>query len=270
MKFNCSKTVLFRKTTLVAVCIITLLAACKRTETLETMKIEELVPLQVGKYITYRLDSLVFTNTGKTEETHRYRVKHLIERQSTDNQNRPTWIVVTYITDSLGAGPWVQNGTYTITPVDKGLEVTEDNLRVLKLKQPIKEGFLWKGNSYLPDRPYNPEFPMSIDANMDLWEFKYGTINNAEKIGANTIPDVTTVLHIDSAENVPMITDTSFASRELSLEKYAKNVGLVYREFILWENQPNPRTIGSPPNIVVIYNPVRIGFGIKMWMIDRN
>lgn len=270
MKFNCRKTVLILKTTLAAVCLILVALGCKRTETLESMIIEELAPLQVGKYITYRLDSLVFTNSGKTEETRRYRVRHLIERQSTDNLNRPIWVVATYITDSIGIGPWVQNGTYTITPVDKGLEVTENNLRVLKLKMPVKEGFRWKGNSYLPDRPYNPEFPMSIDANMDLWEFKYGNINKVEKIGANTLPDVTTVLHIDSAENVPMKTDTSFASRELSIEKYAKNVGLVYREFILWENQPNPRTAGTPPNLVITYNPVRIGFGIKMWMIDKN
>lgn len=270
MKFNCSKTVLLLKTTLIAVCLISFALGCKQTETLESMNIEELAPLRVGKYITYRLDSLVFTNSGKTEETRRYRVRHLIERQSTDNQNRPIWVVATYITDSMGIGPWVQNGTYTITPVDKGLEVTENNLRVLKLKMPVKEGFRWKGNSYLPDRPYNPEFPMSIDANMDLWEFKYGSINNAERIGATTVPDVTTVLHIDSAENVPMRTDTSFASRELSVEKYAKNVGLVYREFILWENQPNPRTAGTPPNLVITYNPVRIGFGIKMWMIDKN
>ncbi|MFY7840697.1 MAG: hypothetical protein ACOVP7_10505 [Lacibacter sp.] len=234
------------------------------------MKIEELAPLQVGKYITYRLDSLVFTNTGKSEEIHRYRVKHLIERQSTDNQNRPIWIVVTYITDSLGVGPWVQNGTYTITSIDKGLEVTENNLRTIRLKLPVKEGFLWKGNSYLPDRPYNPEFPLSIDANMDLWEYQYGTVDGSEQIGSNSIPDITTVLHIDSAENVPMLTDTAFASRELSLEKYAKNVGLVYKEFVLWENQPRPRTTGNPPNIVVVYDPVRIGFGIKMWMIDKN
>jgi hypothetical protein len=247
-----------------------LLSSCKRTETLESLTLNELVPLQVGKYITYRLDSTVFTNTGKTTEIHRYRVRHTIDRQSVDNQNRPAWVVVTHITDSLGVGPWVQNGTYTITQVDKRLEVTENNLRVIKLNLPTVEGFTWKGNSYLPDRPYNPLFTISIDANMSLWEFRYETVNGSETVGTNQLTDVTTVFHIDESENVPIIgrNDTSFASREFSIEKYAKNIGLVYREFELWENQPRPTTTGNPPQ--VSFNPVRDGFGVKMWMIDKN
>ena len=262
--------VLLRKTALLSSCLLLLLSSCKRTETLESLTLDELVPLKVGKYITYRLDSLVFTNAGKITETHRYRVRHTIDRQSVDNQNRPTWVVVTHITDSLGVGPWIQNGTYTITQVDKKLEVTENNLRVIKLNLPTVQDFTWKGNTYLPDRPYNPEFPISIDANMSLWEFKFETVNASETIAGNQLNDVTTVFHIDESENVPMVTDTSFASRELSLEKYAKNVGLVFREFQLWENQPRPRTTGTPPNIVTTYDPVRIGFGVKMWMIDKN
>jgi hypothetical protein len=259
MKFTGIPTALIRKTALLSCCLLLLLSSCKRTETLESLTLDELVPLQVGKYITYRLDSTVFTNTGKTTEIHRYRVRHTIERQSVDNQNRPAWVVVTHITDSLGVGPWVQK-----------LEVTENNLRVIKLNLPTQPGFTWKGNSYLPNRPYNPEFPISIDANMNLWEFKYETVNGSETIGGNQLTDVTTVFHIDESENVPIVTDTSFASRELSVEKYAKNVGLVFREFQLWENQPRPRTTGTPPNVITTYDPVRIGFGVKMWMIDKN
>jgi hypothetical protein len=270
MKFKGIPAALFAKSALLATCLLILLNSCKRTETLETLSLEELVPLQVGKYITYRLDSLVFTNSGKITEIHRYRVRHTIDRKSVDNQNRPAWVVVTHITDSIGAGPWVQNGTYTITPVDKRLEVTENNLRVIKLNLPTIQDFTWKGNTYLPDRPYNPEFPISIDANMGLWEFKFEKVNAGETIAGSQLNDVTTVFHIDEAENVPMVTDTTFASREYSIEKYAKNVGLVFREFQLWENQPRPRTTGTPPNVITTYDPVRIGFGIKMWMIDKN
>jgi len=258
------------QTVLLAISLLLLLNSCKRTETLETLSMEELIPLQVGKYITYRVDSLVFTNSGKSTEIHRYQVRHAIEQEAVDNQNRPVWVVTTYITDSLASGPWIPSGTYTITSVDKRLEVTENNLRVIKIHLPAREGFSWKGNSYLPNRPYNPEFPVSIDANMGLWEFAYETVNSSETIGNNQLNDVTTIFHIDESENVPLVTDTSFASRELSIEKYAKNVGLVYREFELWENQPRPRTTGNPPNVVTTYDPVRIGFGIKMWMIDKN
>lgn len=244
--------------------------SCNKTETLQTMTLEEMYPLKIGKFITYRLDSMVFVNAGKTLETHKYQVKHVIEQEVKDNQNRPSWRVVTYLNDSTASGPWISNGTYIVTPVDKQLEIFENNLRVIKIHLPAREGYKWNGNSYLPNRPYNPDFPISIDGNMSLWEFNYETINNSEKINNVTLPDVTTISHIDVSENVPLKSDTVFASRELSLEKYAKNIGLVYREFELWENQPRPRTSGAPPNVITSYDPVRIGFGVKMWMINKN
>ncbi|MFT3845130.1 MAG: hypothetical protein QM725_08765 [Lacibacter sp.] len=230
------------------------------------MSLSDLYPLKSGKYITYRVDSLVFVNAGKLAEVHRYRVKHVIDHEVTDNLNRPAWLVYTYINDSLGNGPWVSNGTYIITPVDKQVEVYENNLRVIKLQQPALEGFTWNGNSHLPLHPFNPDFPMSVDLDMNSWKFNYTSINQQEKIGTTQIDSITTVTHVDESTNLPLVIDTVYATRELSLEKYAKNIGLVYREFELWENQP--RRSGTDANRT--YNPVRIGFGIKMWMVDRN
>ncbi len=56
-----------------------------------------------------------------------------------------------------------------------------------------------------------------------------------------------------------MVDAASFAARSLSTDKFAKNIGLVYQEYILWEYQPNP---GS--------SAYKIGFGVKRTMIDRN
>lgn len=269
MKFHFSDKVLLRKLLPGLVAMI-VFAACNKSENLSSMALQDLNPLVKGKYITYRVDSLVFVNSGKTAETHRYQVKHVVDHAVTDNLSRPAWLIYTYINDSLASGPWVPNGTYIVTIAGKQLEVYENNMRVLKLMQPAVEGFNWKGNTYLSDHPFNPDFPLYIDYNMRLWDFTYTTINQKEKIGTTTLDSVTTLTHIDKSENVPMVTDTAFASRELSLEKYAKNIGLIYREFQLWENQPRKTSSGTPPNVVVSFNPVRIGFGIKMWMVDRN
>lgn len=265
MQFILSSTLSARKALLVSAFLV-LLSACKKTETLDTMTLDELFPLTVGKYITYRVDSLVFVDAGKTAATHRYQFRHIVEKQVTDNLNRPAWQVVTYINDSLGKGAWVASGVYIVTPTGKQLEVNENNQRVIKLQLPAKEGFTWKGNSYLSDRPYNPAYEISVDGNMSLWEYTYKTINQKERIGSVDIDNVTTITHIDAFENVPMKTDTAFASRELSFEKYAKNIGLVYKELELWENQPKP----TVTNGQTYYNPVRRGFGVKMWMIGRN
>jgi hypothetical protein len=251
--------------------LLFVLGACKRsTEGFDTLQPDELLPLAEGKYITYRLDSLVFINSGKLAVTNRYQVRHVVEGKTTDNLNRPTWRISTYYNDSTASGPWVLRGSYFITPLEKRVEVIENNLRVVKIQLPVKEGFTWKGNSFLPDRPYSDIYATSIDENMDLWDFTYETVNQPESIGTLSVPDVTTILHIDESRNVPMTTDTIYASREYSIEKYAKNIGLVYREHVLWENQPRQRTIGTPPNLVTTYDPVRVGFGVKQWMINKN
>ena len=59
----------------------------------------------------------------------------------------------------------------------------------------------------------------------------------------------------------PYISDLPFGSTNYSIEKYAKGVGLVYKEFIMWDYQPNPGGVGGA---------YKAGFGIKMWMIDHN
>lgn len=260
--------ILLRKT-IFACTLLVLLFSCKRqTESFESLKIEELFPLKLGKYITYRLDSLVFINAGKIAVTKSYQLKYVVEEQTKDNLNRPAWRINTYLNDAAASGPWVLNGFLIATPLEKQLELVENNLRVIRINLPAKQGFTWKGNSFLPDRPYTAIYATSIDENMDLWDFTFDTINEPEKIGTTTINDVTTITHIDESRNVPMLTDTVYASKEFSVEKYAKNIGLVYREHVLWENQPRQRTTGNPP--VVSYDPIRVGFGVKMWIVDRN
>ena len=100
----------------------------KKTEEFTTEAIAEYLPLTVGKYISYRLDSTVFTNFGRNEETHRYQVKHVVDAQVTDNLGRPSFRILRYLRDSSGTQPWVENGTYFITNLTDQAEVIEDNL----------------------------------------------------------------------------------------------------------------------------------------------
>ncbi len=259
------------KTTLPVLLMLLAFVSCKReTETFQTEALSNLIPLEIGKYIIYRLDSTVFINSGKVEAVHKYQVKHLVSLKTVDNLDRPTWRVDVYINDSLASGPWTPSSYYFVTPLPDQTEVIENNLRVIKLHLPVKELFTWRGNSYLPDRPYAALYATNIDQNMDIWDFTYDQLDQTETIGGKSVPNVTTVTHVDESRNVPMTTDTIYASREYSMEKYAKNIGLVYKEHVLWENQPRQRTTGNPPNIVVTYDPIRVGFGVKMWMISKN
>ena len=237
-------------------------SSCKKvTEDFKTETISDIVPLAVGKYITYRLDSTVFTNLGRNEETHRYQVKHIVDAQVTDNLGRPGFRILRFLRDLVGTQPWVPNGTYFIIPFADQVEVVEDNLRFIKLHLPFTINSKWKGNKYLSDDPYASIYTFSNDDNMNDWDYKIDQFDVSTSIGAQPVSNVYTVFQIDESINAPVTDIRSYGARTLSKEKYSKSIGLVSRDYIIWEYQPNISGSGGG---------YKIGFGIKMWMIDHN
>jgi hypothetical protein len=250
---------------LIAIALTSLLS-CDKKEDYVTDKISDYMKLAPGKYITYRLDSTVFTNFGRTIEIHKYQVKHEIDALITDNIGRPSYRVYVYIRDSAGLQPWLPAGnTYFITPLDNQVELIENNLRFIKLHEPFKNAYSWKGNKYLPSDtcggPYCPLYKFSNDDDMQDWDYYYdGDASSFSYKGIN-YSDVFTVEEKDESFNVPITVPTSYAAKTRSVERYAKNIGLVFRELTMWEYQPNT---GNPAG------PYYTGFGATMWMIDHN
>ncbi len=233
----------------------------KETEEFKTDVIADYMPLAVGKYITYRLDSTVFTNFQRNIEIHRYQVKHVVDAAVPDNLGRPSYRILRYLRDSTGTQPWVENGTYFITPLADQVEVIEDNLRFIKLHLPFKLNTDWKGNKYLSDKPYASLYNFSNDDGMNEWDYNMERFDETAAIGGKAVKDVYTIFQIDEKMNAPVTNYAVAGWRTLATEQYAKNIGLVSRDYILWEYQPNTNGVGVGPTE---------GFGIKMWMIDHN
>lgn len=246
---------------LILVLSLWLLSCTNEKETLSFPSISEYTPLAVGKYITYRVDSLVFTNFGRTIETHKYQMKHVIDGIFPDGMGRPSYRVIRYINDSTASLPWVPDGTYYITVVNDQLEVVKNNQRVIKLHQPIRSAFSWKGNRYLPADPYEPLYNFSNDDAMADWDFTIDGDPSTFSYKGQTYSNVLSIEMVDESFNVPIINPNVYASRSRSVEKYAKGIGLVYRQHELWEHQPNTGGSGGP---------YKVGFGITQWMIARN
>lgn len=234
--------------------------SCNKTETFQTEALSDYIPLQPGKYITYRVDSTVFTNFGTVTEIHSYLVKHVMDAQIPDNLGRPSYRVFRFITDTTGTQPWVSNGTYFITPLADRTELIEDNLRFIKLHLPIRISEDWKGNSYLPSDTYSPQYSFSNDDEMQDWDFYYASADSALNYNGQNYSNVYTVEEDNESFNVPITNANSYAYINRAVEKYSRTIGLVYREYTMWEYQPNP----SGPS------GYKVGFGVKMWMVDHN
>jgi hypothetical protein len=249
--------------------VSTTIFSCKtEKEEFITENIADYLPLTPGKYITYRVDSLVFPNFGRSTVTRKYQVKHLIDSKFIDVEGQTSYRVFTFIRDSVNtsswtaAQPWVSSGTYFITVKADQTELTEDNLRFIKLRMPMKEGYSWHGNKYLPDNPYDTAgYKFSNDDNMEDWDFYYDNFSPLFSYRNINYANVVTVEQQDESFNVPITTPTSYASRTRSVEKYSKSIGLVYREYELWEYQPNTTGSGGA---------FKVGWGLTEWMIDHN
>jgi hypothetical protein len=124
--------------------------------------------------------------------------------------------------DSWEHKPWVENGTYFITPLTNEAEVIEDNLRFIKLHLPFKLNNDWKGNKYLSDDPYASLYTFFNDDNMNEWDYSMDQFDNSTTIGGKTYNHVYTVFQIDESINAPVTNNTQPGYRTLASDKFAK------------------------------------------------
>ncbi len=239
--------------------VVFIVSCSTEKEELQAETIADYFNLEKDKFITYRLDSLVFTQSGRAEEVHSYQEKHIVDAQITDNLGQPAFRIFRFQRDTAGTQPWKPAGTYLITPLKNTAEVTEDNMRVIKLIAPVTEGSTWKGNRFLSTEPFSLKYNFSNDDNMEDWDFTIDQRGETLLLNGKTLTNVTTVLSIDEALNAPVTDVGSYGARTLGVEKFAKGIGLVYQEFEMWEYQPNS---GGTP--------YKVGFGVKRSMIEHN
>ncbi len=227
---------------------------CSKSYNYPSTPLSAYMPLQVGKYITYRLDSLVFIQFGTMDTIVSYLAKDVIEDSISDNEGRPSLRVVRYLNDTAAAGPWNPIETYMITPTATNVQVVENNLRYIKLVEPFVNGYSWLGNSYIDTRSAFTDF-----AFMDGWNYYYDSVSQPYALGAQVIPDALIVRQAnDSSGSVP---DNVFSTKTYSQEVYGKGVGLIYKNYVHWEYQP--------PNVNVPVGSFS-GYGIKLTMVDHN
>lgn len=235
-----------------------MLASCKKeTETFQTASVSDYFPLQVGKYITYNLDSTVFTNFGQTQTVVHYQAQDRVDAQITDNLGRPSYRIVRYIRKNE-TQPWVASNTFLVTLTENSVEYNENNLRFIKLRLPVVKDFSWKGNSYLPTNPYL-SYDFSDADFMNDWDYIYDSIGVPLTINTVTIDSTLKVAQIDYTNNDPLSQPDGYAERTYSVEKYGKGIGLIYKEFVHWEYQPPASA-----------SPGYSGFGIKLSITGHN
>jgi hypothetical protein len=229
-------------------------SACKKsTEDLKLVSVSDYYPLVVGKYITYNLDSNIFINFGTKDTTISYQVKHQVDALITDNLGRPAYRIIRYIRKTA-ANAWVPDNTFMAVPTEFSVEFIENNLRFIKLKAPVRNGFSWKGNSYIDFTTLNLDLRYLED-----WDYTYDSLDVKTTLGALTVDSTLKVAQRNEVIGNPA-DPNSYSEINFGEEKYGKKIGLVYRKFLHVEYQPPRPGVGA----------YKQGYGIKLTMIDHN
>jgi hypothetical protein len=235
--------------------------SCKENETLEFENAKDYFPLSVGKYITYRLDSTNYVGYTTTASISTYYVKDVVDAVVTDNLGRQSFRIVRYYKKLLTDPTWRPEGTIMATPLDKSIEYVDDNnLRFIKLQNPIKEGFSWNANSYIET---SSAFSSMQWFGAPTWSnHHYTGIKEPKTYGSLSFPETITVNQADETDGPLVIPPgyVGYSERNYGVEVYAKGVGLVYKDFLHWTYQPPG---GSTPGYIS-------GYGVKLTVIDKN
>ena len=249
-----------RKISVVPVILISLLAlawqGCSKSEELSTALISEYYPMQVGKYITYRLDSTVYLSLNTVKAIKTYIVQDWVDAEITDNLGRKAYRIRRMIRSNFDTTQWTDNATFVATPLDKSLEYVDNNLRTIRLQEPIHDNFTWKGNSYINS------FTDQDLQYLDNWEYFYENTNQPFTVGGKSFPETVLVNQRDEVINNPADKTTIFSVNRSS-EVFAKGIGLVYKDFLheTWQ-PPNSTSPGG------FYEPN--SYGIRLTYLNHN
>ena len=170
-------------------------------------------PTTIGKYVIYDVDSVVYDDFKNDTTLFKYRIKEKLEENITDAEGRPALKLVRYIkvynpAVSYDNISWTLKDVWTCIRTKTTYEVVEEDVRYTKLTFPVVTDKTWNGNAY------------NTSAALD---YKYKYTDTPE-----TIKDITfdNVLFVEQKDDKLK----NVIHREYYIEKYAKNIGLIYRE----------------------------------------
>jgi len=214
--------------------LIALCYSCKKETVIETIDIPkryEYYPLQIGKWIEYRVDSIYFDDfTGTVvKDTIRMTVREVHESWYNTPGATDSSIRIQVLVKYDSALTFVQKYTWYVQRVGDRLEKTDENFRFVKLDFPPLENKSWNGNIYLDQNPNDPNDPLFDWYQFyENWNYTYQIVDQPTIVGSLSFPKSVYVLQTDN-ENL--------VEKKYAQERYAEHVGMIYKEVWKLETQ---------------------------------
>ncbi len=206
------------------------LFSCKKEKPEETDLGYSYFPEQVGSFVVYDVDSLFYNDFTNRVDTFKFQLKEKIQSVFLDNENRTTLRVERYVkkydaTKPYSQIPWKLRNVWASNLTKTTAERVEENIRYVKLIFPVSTSQLWNGNAQNVLAP---------------WDYSYAFIDQVRTIGN---------IKLESVLQVNQRDEQNLIFKKYYVERYAKNIGLVYKRVIDIQSQPN----GIPDSLLPIW-----------------
>lgn len=182
-------------------------------EPADTLRVEDYFPLDSGMYWIYDVQKIEIDAPIGKFDTSNFELKMLIKNYDEDNERYEFWRY-SRVDSTL---PWVNYDIVTVSIDQLTIQWVENNLRYVKLTNPIAENKIWDGNIY------------NI---LSTWNYFYSNFGSSFENEYLVVSDVIKVNQRDVS---------NFLQSEKAWELYGKNVGLIFKYeevLVLESNQP--------------------------------
>ncbi len=197
-------------------------------------------PLELGNYIIYELDSIVYDDFNDTVFRKSLLVREITESTFIDAGGRESFRIQReyklHETDDWGDYGYDIWFAYIDS---RFAERVEENNRYLKLAFPLRLNKMWEGNIHIDTRAVDVDSGAFANPNewLDGWEYEITSLDEPLSINDLDFDSTLTVIQ----ESYGTLLDTT-GSREM----YAKHVGLIFKELYWLETQCIAGCIGIP------------------------
>lgn len=212
--------------------IITLiLGACHREVEQPHLEFNyDYYPLAVGSSWTYELDSIIYDPSpqGTAIDSSHWQVKEVVVDTFYDLTGVLFYRIERFerAADSLA---WQIRQVYAQGRSEREAYRLVDNMQLIPLVFPIVKGSKWDGNRYIDPL----QTVVVAGENLEMfkgWNYSCEALDESLSIGGLTFPQTLTVRMADSENLIEL---------RSAVEQYARDIGLVYREYQILDTQCN-------------------------------
>jgi hypothetical protein len=210
-------------------------------------------PTTVGKYITYKYDSVIYDDLGLTVIKKSGFLKEEIAEILSQEGGVTKYKIYKYWRQKA-TDKWVLTDVETLQKMQDKIIKSEENLLFVKMVFPNSVNTKWDGNSFFDDKIKTQVVGETMEIYSN-WSYKITERDKPISLGSKPFPKSLEVIEVDDEKNI-------FRKR-YSKAIYIDGVGLGYREMKIYDTS-KPQA-GKPWE-----NYAERGYALIQELIDHN